>query len=177
MKYFIGIVPPDHISRELIQIQKQFGDNRLEPHITLRPPVSPVQEEAWLDVIAKAASRINPFHIKLSGVGQFGDRVLYVQVHAPGLQNLYDLLIPGLKEFEETAGAQKQETYHPHLTLGRTWCGFSSEDFTGMSKLATEYLAAGKVSFVAQDVRVYYKPSHQVRYQRFRDVPLGKIGA
>lgn len=37
MKYFIGIVPPEAVYHKLLDIQRQHGDNRLEPHITLRP--------------------------------------------------------------------------------------------------------------------------------------------
>jgi 2'-5' RNA ligase len=173
MKYFIGIVPPEHIREKLTQIQQQFGDNRLEPHITVRPPVSPVNEEDWLDVISSAASRIDPFAIELSGIDRFGTRVLYVRVHAPAITDLYDLLIPQLKEFEPHTIQEKQESFHPHLTLGRTWCGFSQEDFSAMSKLATEYLTSQEIFFVASHIRVYYKPSQQGRYERFRDVRLG----
>ncbi len=51
MQYFVGIVPPGEISDKIIQIQRQHGDNRLEPHITLRPPVKPIDVPAWLRVI------------------------------------------------------------------------------------------------------------------------------
>lgn len=48
MKYFLGIVPPEDIYQKLLAIQTQYGDNRLEPHITLRPPVTPGDDEEWL---------------------------------------------------------------------------------------------------------------------------------
>lgn len=45
MKFFIGIVPSEDIYNAVADIQKRFGDNRLEPHITLRPPVTVTEEE------------------------------------------------------------------------------------------------------------------------------------
>jgi 2'-5' RNA ligase len=174
MQYFIAIVPPEHISKQLIQIQQQFGDNRLEPHITIRPPVSPLNEEEWLDVISRTASMIGPFTVKLPGIGQFGKRVLYVRVDSPALSGLYDVLIPNLKAYEPEAGPQQQNEYHPHLTLSRTWCGFTSDDFTEMGKLAREYLESDEIDFIAEYIRIYYKPSPHSRYQCYRDVPLQK---
>ncbi|WP_345953499.1 2'-5' RNA ligase family protein [Mucilaginibacter sp. PAMB04168] len=174
MKYFAGIVPPLHIYRKLLEIQQQFGGNRLEPHITLRPPVSPLDAEAWVNIVTETASNFQPFDIKLPCTGYFGKRVLFVSVNSTRLGLLHDLLIPALKPFETPEVNKGPEGFHPHLTLGRAWCGFTPENFIQMQQLADAYLSASPVSFEATHVRIYHKPDHHGRYQPYKDVSLGK---
>ena len=173
MKFFAGIVPPPDIYNKLLHIQQQHGDNRLEPHITLRPPVSPLNDEAWLNTITEVAATIEPFNVMLPGTGNFGKRVLFISVDSPPLINLYDRLIPALRQFEEKDVNKEHEKFHPHLTLGRAWCGFTPEDFKNMKQMSEEYLTAGNVSFGASHIRIYHKPDHHGRYQPYQDVLLG----
>jgi 2'-5' RNA ligase len=173
MKFFAGIVPPEDIYHRLLQIQKQFGDNRLEPHITLRPPVSPLNDDAWMKTISEIAATIKPFTIHLTQTDYFGKRVLFVSVDSEELVKLHHLLIPALKIFEPKEANKGSESFHPHLTLGRTWCGFTEDDFRNMQQLANTYLSAGNVSFEVKYIRIYHKPEHQGRYQLYKDLPLG----
>jgi 2'-5' RNA ligase len=172
MKYFLGIVPPHPIYRRFLQIQEAHGDNRLEPHITLRPPVSPVQVDQWLHTISRIARETKPFLVTLPGTGNFGKRVLFVSVKSNLLANLYDLLIPALKPFEPEQAAEGHEGYHPHLTLARSWCGFTVEDFRKMKELADIYLADDNISFTVKSIRIYHKPEGHGRFQTLLDVPL-----
>ena len=173
MKYFIGIVPPKAIYQKLLDIQTQHGDNRLEPHITLCPPVSPLFEEDWLKVVEQQAATIRPFAVSLPGTGTFGKRVLFVQVESAGLLKLHAELIPKLKALEPLQ--QEKESlahFHPHLTLGRAWCGFTADDFSSMSSMAESYLFEDDIRFEAEALRIYYKPDPHGRYQTYKDVPF-----
>jgi 2'-5' RNA ligase len=172
MKYFVGIVPPDPIHQTLLQIQQAHGDNRLEPHITLRPPVSPLDADGWIKAVARVAAEFKPFQVALSGTGNFGNRVLFVSVDSNPLSSLYDQLIPAIKPFEPEDAKDRHEGYHPHLTLGRGWCGFTVEDFRKMKVLAEEYLAGADISFTVEGIRIYHKPDAHGGYKPFLDVPL-----
>jgi 2'-5' RNA ligase len=173
MKFFIGLVPPGNIYEHFETIQKRYGDNRMEPHITIRGPVTVLEQNEWVKKITAVAAAFEPFPVSLPGTGNFGKRVLYVQVQSESLERFYHALIPQLKPFEASEPNKVNGDYHPHLTLGRTWCGFTAEDFTNMKQLADEYLRREKVSFVAKTIRIYHKPDHHGRYQVFEDIPLG----
>ncbi|WP_297819286.1 2'-5' RNA ligase family protein [Segetibacter sp.] len=175
MKYFIGVVPPGNIYETVLNIQKQFGDNRLEPHITLRPPVTVSDEIAWIAAIEKVCNSFRPFPICLPDTGNFGNRVLFIDVQSTHLTNLHKELITAIQPFEEGDARQQpqqHESFHPHLTLGRGWCGFTREDFAAMKILAHEYLAKEPVAFEAKFLRVYNKPSGKGRYEKMKDVPF-----
>jgi 2'-5' RNA ligase len=175
MKYFIGIVPPQEIYKEVLDIQQQHGDNRLEPHITLRPPVTPVAVAKWIQVVEQVCASLKPFEVTLPGTGTFGKRVLFISVASNALNKLYDALVPALETYEP-AGEKEARGFHPHMTLGRAWCGFSPEDFKSMQVLAEKFLA-DNILFSATGVRIYYKPDPHGRYQTYKDVPFGLSSA
>lgn len=174
MKFFVGLVPPEDIYQRLQGIQKRYGDNRLEPHITIRPPVTVLDEKEWIGKIVSTASSFEPFPVALPGTGNFGQRVLYVQVVADVLKSFYKVLVPQLEPFERHEPNRLTGDYHPHLTLGRTWCGFTVEDFANMKQLSDTYLLDNNISFMATAIRIYHKSGHQGRYQVYRDIGLGK---
>lgn len=171
MNYFIGIVPPPEIHSTIAAIQNQYGNNRLEPHITLRPPVIPINEQEWLNQAADVISAFPSFTVHLPGTGNFGSKVLYINVQSEQLNTLYNQLIPALSPFEP-ADTKREEKYHPHLTLGRAWCGFTKDDFAAMRKLADEYIKKESVLFEVNVVRIYYKPDPKKGYLTLRDVGL-----
>lgn len=173
MKYFIGIVPPEAVYHKLLDIQRQHGDNRLEPHITLRPPVIPSSEQDWLKVVEQQAAAVKPFDVWLPGTGSFGKRVMFVRVESAGLLKLHEELIPALMAFEPVMHKKEiSDGFHPHLTLGRAWCGFTADDFASMKRMAEAYLFEQDVRFKAAAIRIYYKPDPHGRYQTYKDVPL-----
>ena len=174
MKFFVGVVPPPFVYGHLQRIQTQFGDNRLEPHITIRPPVTPLQLEPWIQVTKSICATVKPFDIQLPGTGFFGDRVLFVSVHSPALVELYDVLMPALQPFEPEDKSKVDGGFHPHLTLGRKWCGFTADDFTAMRQLADQYLQGNNISFEVTQLRIYHKPDNHGRFEAYKDVDLSK---
>lgn len=174
MKCFIGIVPPEDIYQTVLNIQKQFGDNRLEPHITLCAPVTVTDETAWISAIENVCRSFPPIHISLPATGTFGNRVLFIDVHSTALATLHDVMTEAIKPFEQAGNRQlESQTFTPHLTLCRSWCGFTRQDFAAMKTLAGEYLSREPVVFDAGFIRVYHKPSNHGRYETLKDVPLG----
>jgi 2'-5' RNA ligase len=173
MKYFIGIVPPEDIYETIENIQKQYGDNRLEPHITVRPPVTLLDQSAWLRAIEQVCASFAPITISLPWTGNFGKRVLFIDVVSPSLHALHADLISAIEPFEVADNKlYVDDSFHPHLTLGRAWCGFSQDDFAAIRKLADSYLSASPIMFKAAFLRVYKKAAHVKRYETVADVPL-----
>ena len=176
MKYFIGVVPPEPIYQAVLQIQQPFGDNRLEPHITVRPPVALADEEAWVTEIEKMAGHFAPFSLSLTGTGHFGKGVLYIDVQSVPLEALQQQLVRVIKPYEKEGPREDTRPFKPHLTLGRAWCGFTPKDFKAMKELAEEYLAKEPVSFNVEFARIYNKAGHEKRYRTFKDVAFNNLG-
>lgn len=170
MKFFVGIVPDLAIAHQITEIQNRYGNNRLEPHITLRAPVIPLKAEAWIQTIEQVAQKFSPFEVALTPTGNFGDKTLYLGVRSGGLTRLYNTLIPQLKLYEPPEAKAREQEYHAHLTLGRAWCGFTPEHFSAMRKLADEYVTSQRVSFIANFIRIYYKPDNQKGFQTHKDI-------
>lgn len=175
MKYFIGVVPDDEIYNTVFDIQKKFGDNRLEPHITIRPPVTVADQTQWTEAIERVCANFSPFQIQLPATGNFGKRVLFIDVLSQELSELHNQLLKVIKPFEQPdLNEEENQSYHPHLTLGRSWCGFTKEDFAQMKILADSFLSNRPVSFIARSIRIYHKPSGNKRYETLKDVSLNK---
>lgn len=171
MTFFIGIVPPKEIYEKVLAIQQSFGNNRIEPHITIRPPVKPVEVDQWLKVIKDTIQTFPAFTIKLTGTGKFSTKVLYIDVQAEALQQLHKTLLKKITPFEGNANLEER-LYHPHLTLGRKWCGFTDSDFVSMQQLADEWLANNKNTFITKMVRIYIKTNSTEPYRCFADIAL-----
>ncbi|MDB5192996.1 MAG: 2-5 ligase [Segetibacter sp.] len=169
MLFFIGIVPPEKIYRDILHIQQQFGDNKTEPHITVKPPVALTQQHEWLQSVEIVTAAFPPFVIELTKTGMFGSRVLFIDLQSPTINELYKQIQTATKPFEKNH-ASLHNTYNPHLTLGRKWCGFTSSDFVQMKQLAHELLSHGPLSFPVLSLRIYYKPQSNNKYVRFKDV-------
>lgn len=173
MKFFIGIVPPENIYKTVVDIQSLFGSNRLEPHITLRPPVNVLHENKWLEAIGHVCTNFPPFTIHLPGTGYFGNRVLYISVELPQLTELHYAIMRVINPFEQVdnKGGENQQ-FHPHLTLGRQWCGFTKQDFVQMKALADGFLSANQVYFIATSIRIYHKPKQHGQWKPMKDIFL-----
>jgi 2'-5' RNA ligase len=170
MLVFIGIVPPSPFYDSIAAIQKQHGDNRTEPHITLRPPVHLKDDEMWLQAVEEVIGSTGVFDITLTNTGYFGNRILFVDAQSKALHSLEAKLTDAISPYE-IQGGKKHERYHPHLTLGRLHVGFTKDSLKSM-KMMAEKLLATPYQFDVQSIRVYYKPSSTERYKPFKDVLL-----
>ena len=173
MRVFTGIVPPEEIYNKIVDIQSGFGDNRLEPHVTITPPATVIDSEGWLKSIEAVCNSFAPFEVLLPATGQFGKRVLFIDIDSKGLQKIEGILKTTLTPFEkDNKEEEMNRKYNPHMTLGRKWCGFSKEDFVQMKILAEEFLKADTRSFTVSFIRAYHKPSPGGRYEKLQDFPL-----
>src|SRR5688500_11384270 len=112
MKFFAGIVPPEVLFKAILDLQQQFGDNKIEPHITLRAPVIPIDSSGWIEGIRHVCGITPRFNIHLSGTGYFGNRVLFINVQSKELSTLYREIKKVIKPLEPAA-QQDNRPYHP----------------------------------------------------------------
>ncbi len=173
MQYFVGIVPPKEIYEAIQAVQKPFGDNRLEPPITLLPPTQKQGEQYWLQQIKQVLKQFQPFSIKLNPTGQFGSGVLFIGIDSPKMEILYKNLVSKEDWFIPVDELTRSRSYHPHLTLGRAWCGFTQAGFTQMKVLANQYVEENQPQFLVSALRVYHKPVANSGYLTLTDLPLG----
>jgi 2'-5' RNA ligase len=126
-KYFIAILPPEDLSGEITSFRKKYlnGLNEKEehkkfPHITLQHTFSrqEVIEKEIHPYLISLAESFESFEIKLSGIGHFDQRVIFIGVKDnPVLTKLH----LDLKNILMTKIGFRQnevsEKYKPHITL------------------------------------------------------------
>ncbi|MFO7823386.1 MAG: 2'-5' RNA ligase family protein [Cyclobacterium sp.] len=126
-KYFIALVPEEPLRQEISHLKhllkEEFGVKyalKSPPHITLKMPfVYNENKESVLE--AKLESFFleeSGFDLSLSGIGHFGNRVVYLRVkYPPDLPALQQRLV---RYGKRTLGQHIELSdlnYHPHLTL------------------------------------------------------------
>lgn len=122
--YFIALIPPEEVREEIRhlkeEIRERFGAEhalKLPAHITLIPPFK-LEKERELQLLQSLevfAATKKPFHLWLSGFGNFPPRVLYVDVKENDMiNNLHLDLRKNLSTFPEIT---YEKEFHPHVTL------------------------------------------------------------
>jgi len=178
MKFFIGIVPPLDLNEKIFDFQRSFPSNKVpyfhKPHITLKAPNGLTEDLTWLEKVKMVVGDQSVFEIKLEGLDNFEDRVLFLKpAYSKDLMDLHLKLVSLLcPDIENENKFFEGPLYHPHLTLGETtWGEMTKEELVLMRKRAESELSnipSFKVSFV----RVFQKEKDGEPYQKFLDIPL-----
>ncbi|HBG09445.1 MAG: 2'-5' RNA ligase family protein [Limnochordia bacterium] len=114
--FFIGIRLPKELEEVCENYRRTFKAPRTVAHITVIPPFAWEQSAEELhQLLQSAVAHIPAFHIRGSGLGSFGTRVLFVNVDlSDSLQELHKALAESLGQ----AGVSvDRRPYHPHITL------------------------------------------------------------
>ena len=174
MQFFIAIVPPEDIQKKIENIQRRFGDNTIEPHITVKTQGGLTEDMKWIEPVKSIAKKTIPFEIRLGSVMTFGNEVLYISVNSPGITSLHKDIMDSLDlPAEIVSEYYERELYTPHLTLGMIQTGFSSKDFPKMKELTENMLSETDVSFEAKFIRVYsMEPGEFGNYLSLEDIPF-----
>ncbi|MFA6495033.1 MAG: 2'-5' RNA ligase family protein [Candidatus Paceibacterota bacterium] len=177
MKFFIGITPPEPIRGKIIAFQKSFPNNKvpekIEPHITLRPPEELTESEAWLSKIKLATKNFGGFQISLEGIDGFGENVVFLRpAFSQRLVDLHKILLDALGEYENSANKYSDDNqYHPHLTLGGMKWGLTEKEATEMKQRGQREL--GDIGgFEVTSIRIYQKNIEHTPWNIWLDVPL-----
>ena len=129
-QYFVALVPPSAIEEEVLRMKNELKEQlgvahalKLPAHITLIPPVwlENDQEQEFVNVLQSIAEEQSDLPAKLKNFGQFGQRVIYINVEDPEpIQELHQLLSSSLAKFLPEG---KNSNMQPHITL-------ATRDFT-----------------------------------------------
>jgi 2'-5' RNA ligase len=127
--FFIAILPPENIRREINQLKEEVAQKfnsrhalRSPPHITLHMPFTWRMDK--LEILDSCMDEINgsiqPFEIELKDFGFFPLRVVFVDVVAN--EQLTELqrrvATSARKHLKLTNANYKDQPFHPHVTIG-----------------------------------------------------------
>ncbi|MBD2770541.1 2'-5' RNA ligase family protein [Hymenobacter sp. BT664] len=172
MKYFLALVPPTELAKQIDLFRAEWGPIGLPAHITVKAPNSLSTARLWLPQVQAFCQGAAPVPVCLDGIGQFSSSVVYWRVVSAGVlalhQSLLAIINPPLAErtvfFEGPA-------YVPHLTLAHLSERMNAATLTSVHQCASERWRQ-PVDFVAQIVRVYRSSGTNQAYEPYLDVPL-----
>ncbi len=135
-KYFIAVIPGPDLTDRITALRKTFlpgvnirDDHKKFPHITLQHTFSrsEIIEKDLGSYLNELARTLKPYTVKLSGVGHFDGRIIYVKVdQSETLNGLYrgvkSILVSKLQFSTKEVSAD----FKPHVTLEKKIAG---EDF------------------------------------------------
>jgi 2''-5'' RNA ligase len=132
MLYFIAIVAPENINRQVLKwkqyMLQQFNCRvalKSPAHITLAPPFSMLQEREQELIAVLQSFTFEPFSIHLKNFNAFKPRVIYVHVEPnPPLQALKTKLENALTCFPVK---MDERPFHPHVSIANR--DLEKEDF------------------------------------------------
>lgn len=122
--YLIAIIPPEDIRTEIQHFKEEMRDRfgaehalKLPAHITLLSPFKIKEEREFqlLQTLEVFASTRKPFHLRLSGFGDFAPRVLFVKVVEN--ESVTDLQRDINKNLSVIPDIPEEKNFHPHVTI------------------------------------------------------------
>ena len=135
-KYFIAVIPGPDLSERITSLRKTFlpgvnnrDDHKKFPHITLQHTFSrsEIIEKDLGRCLNELARTVKPFPVKLSGVGHFDGRIIYVKVdESETLNGLYRGVKSILVNKFQFSTKEVSADFKPHVTLEKKIAG---EDF------------------------------------------------
>ena len=165
MKYFIGAQIPENYKNKIEMLRAEFKFFTTEPHITVIPPPLLPDEDTFIKDLIKLCNETAPFKINLNNLGQFGNRVLYINVDSPHLIELYDKINNTLNFKKEKRG------YTPHLTIVKKRPG-RTIDMERVKKRA-EIKLIPATEYTLKSITIFYQPKEHSIYIPYMEIPFG----
>ena len=126
-KYFLALLPPEEILQRAHgikeEIREKFGIKyalKSPPHITLKMPFSynEAKEDYLTARIGEFLKNQLPFQTKITGVGTFGNRVIFLDIEkSEELEKLQSSLKAFCKKELNLVDELSDRNYHPHMTI------------------------------------------------------------
>lgn len=127
-RFFIALLPPQHIQNYANDIKRRFADNyasrsaqKSPPHITLQPPFEWADTDVSIleDYLNKFTHVQKPVPVTLDGFAAFAPRVIYINVvQTPELMSLQVNL---MRYVEKSLGIvdknYQNRSFTPHITV------------------------------------------------------------
>ena len=126
-KYFISILPDDQFASDVIAFRRKYlhglnpkDEHKKFPHITLQHTFSRADgfEAVIQPHLNSVAGNFQPFEIRVSGIGHFDQRVIFIKVEENHvLLNLHHDLKEMLMTKMNFTSKEVVDEYRPHITL------------------------------------------------------------
>nr|WP_312580159.1 2'-5' RNA ligase family protein [Sedimentibacter sp.] len=164
MKYFIGLQIPKNYKFKIEMLRAEFNFFTTEPHITLVAPPSLPDDDSFIEDIVKICRETQSFNINLGQLGQFGNRVLYIDVFSKELINLHE------KIYEKLNLIRDKKNFVPHLTVMKQRPK-RPIDIASIKKRAEKQFPAS-FNFNLNSIVVYQQPKEKSIYLPYMKIPL-----
>ena len=160
---------------KIVEFQKRWQSNHtwevVEPHITVKAQSGLGSDLHWLKEIKRTCASFPRFTLSICSVETFGDAVAYLSVHSLEIRDFHERLVEAVLPPPEI---MKQYTemgrFIPHLTLGQTHWGMSSEEIFEMKASALTALSPFP-TFSVDFIRAFQEIEKD-RYVPFEDIEL-----
>jgi len=166
MKYFIGLQIPKDYKLKIEMLRANFNFFTTEPHITLVAPPALPDDDCFIDEIVAICKRTQPFNVNLSQLGQFGKRVIYIDVNSTELIKLNEHIYEELNIVKDTRG------FTPHLTIVKQRPN-KPIDIDFIKKRAEKQFPA-PFNFTSNSIVIYQQPKEKSIYIPYMRIPLGR---
>ena len=180
MRFFIGITPPETISKKIISFQKSFLNNDVpnlvEPHITVKSTGGLTEDKLWLPKIESAIKSFSEFQISFEEVGNFDENIIFLKpAFSQELINLHKTLFDAAGPYykDPTKKYFENDQYHPHLTLGAIKWGLTKKDIVEMVKRA-ELELKNLPAFKVNSIRIYQENAEKKSWNMILDIQFGR---
>jgi 2'-5' RNA ligase len=154
-KYFLALVPPSDILEKVneikIALREQFGIKyalKSPPHVTLKMPFnySEAKEDRLREMLEVPLKEQRSFPVTISGVGAFGNRVVYLNITpSEELVGLQSAISKFCKTQLHLVEELSDRSYHPHMTVAFKDLKASQFqevfDFVSSRKIELEFVA------------------------------------
>ena len=175
MQYFVGIVPPKDYKERIVEFQKRWQSNRTwevaEPHITVKAQSGLGDDLRWLESIKRTCASFPRFTVSIDQPETFGEAVAYLSVESSEIHDFHERLVEAVSPPPEVMKQyMEMERFIPHLTLGQTHWGMSSEEISEMRAFASMTLFPFP-TFSVDFIRVFQEIEKNT-YIPFKDIVL-----
>lgn len=164
MKYFIGIQIPIKYKTKIEMLRAECRFFTTEPHITLVPPPALPNDDIFINKVINICNKTKPFQIELNKLGQFGNRVLFVNVNSPNLIDLHESIYKGLNIQKEN------REFVPHLTIAKQRPK-KHIDINAINERAGKVLSP-YLNFKLKSIVIYYQPKERSIYLPYMQIPF-----
>lgn len=138
-KYFIAVIPGPVVADRISALRKTHlaglnikDEHKKFPHITLQHTFSredAIEKELGI-YLSEVAQTVKPFPVKLSGVGHFDGRIIYVKVDRNDLLTELHLRVKSILVSKfQFKPKEVSSDFQPHITLEKKLTGENFNKF------------------------------------------------
>ena len=124
----LGIIPPEEVIHTVRWVQDELyfhhgvRKSRQDPHITIKSPHHVDHIDPYLDFVESLVRQMDSFFLKISGISQFNDEVIYFSLeHNPLLIKTHEYILENIcYKFKSAPDPLEGKLWIPHISLART---------------------------------------------------------